>query len=117
MRMQALMQECTRAYWVVLALGGSTDCRSMQESSLPPHTCMLLCEHECVFASLLVSIKTYWPLFCLQDLYHANKKQDRSALAKPLQNILQEVEGNPVVKTKVLHLCRWACCEESVLNS
>jgi len=39
-------------------------------------------------------------------LYHADKKQDRNALAKPLQNILQEVEGSPVVKTKVLHLFR-----------
>jgi len=40
------------------------------------------------------------------DLYHVDKKQDRSALVKPLQSILQEIEGNPVVKTKVLHLFR-----------
>ena len=33
---------------------------------------------------------------------HADKKQDRDALAKPLQSILQEVEGTPVVKTEVL---------------
>ena len=37
---------------------------------------------------------------------HANKKQDRNALAKPLLSILQEVEGGPVVKSKVLHLFR-----------
>ncbi len=45
-----------------------------------------------------------------KDLWHADKKQDRNALAKPLQNILQEVEGSPVVKTKtkVLHLFRYA---------
>ncbi|DBA76049.1 TPA: hypothetical protein ACH3X1_009797, partial [Trebouxia sp. C0004] len=41
-----------------------------------------------------------------KDLWHADKKQDRNALAKPLLNILQEVEGNPVVKSKVLHLFR-----------
>ncbi len=41
-----------------------------------------------------------------KDLWHADKKQDRDALAKPLQSILQEVEGTPVVKTKVLHLFR-----------
>ncbi len=41
-----------------------------------------------------------------KDLWHADKKQDRDALAKPLQSILQEVEGIPVVKTKVLHLFR-----------
>jgi len=40
------------------------------------------------------------------DLWHANRKQDRNALAIPLQSILQEVEGRPVVKTKVLHLFR-----------
>ena len=39
-------------------------------------------------------------------LWHADKKQDRNALTKPLLNILQEVEGNPVVKSKVLHLFR-----------
>ncbi|KAL0050179.1 hypothetical protein WJX82_005939 [Trebouxia sp. C0006] len=33
-------------------------------------------------------------------------KQDRNALAKPLLSILQEVEGGPVVKSKVLHLFR-----------
>ena len=38
-----------------------------------------------------------------KDLWHADKKQDRNALTKPLLNILQEVEGNPVVKSKVLH--------------
>ena len=38
-----------------------------------------------------------------QRPWHANRKQDRDALAKPLQ---QEVEGTPVVKTKVLHLFR-----------
>ncbi len=42
---------------------------------------------------------------CLKT-WHADKKQDRDALAKPLQSILQEVEGTPVVKTKVLHLFR-----------
>ena len=47
---------------------------------------------------------TYRLLF--KDLWHADKKQDRDALAKPLQSILQEVEGIPVVKTKVLHLFR-----------
>ena len=41
-----------------------------------------------------------------KDLWHADKKQDRDALAKPLQSILQEEEGIPVVKTKVLHLFR-----------
>ncbi|DBA77425.1 TPA: hypothetical protein ACH3X1_009257 [Trebouxia sp. C0004] len=41
-----------------------------------------------------------------KDLWHADKKQDRNALAKPLLNILQQVEGNPVVKSKVLHLFR-----------
>jgi len=43
-----------------------------------------------------------------KDLWHADKKQDRNALAKPLLNILQQVEGNPVVKSKVLHLFRSA---------
>ncbi len=41
-----------------------------------------------------------------RDLWSADKKQDRNALAKPLQSSLQEVEGSPVVKTKVLHLFR-----------
>ncbi|KAL0034269.1 hypothetical protein WJX77_006334 [Trebouxia sp. C0004] len=41
-----------------------------------------------------------------RDLHHADKKQDHNSLAKPLQSILQEVEGHPVVKTKVLHLFR-----------
>jgi hypothetical protein len=41
-----------------------------------------------------------------KDLWHADKKQDRNALAKPLLSILQEVEGGPVVKSKVLHLFR-----------
>ncbi len=41
-----------------------------------------------------------------KDLWHADKKQDRNALAKPLLTILQEVEGGPVVKSKVLHLFR-----------
>jgi len=41
-----------------------------------------------------------------RDLWHADKKQDRDALSKPLQIILQEVEGTPVVNTKVLHLFR-----------
>jgi len=41
-----------------------------------------------------------------KDLWHADKKQDRDALSKPLQSILQQVEGTPVVKTKVLHLFR-----------
>ncbi len=41
-----------------------------------------------------------------QGLWHADKKQDRNALAKPLLSILQEVEGGPVVKSKVLHLFR-----------
>ncbi|DBB05611.1 TPA: hypothetical protein ACH3X1_012231 [Trebouxia sp. C0004] len=50
---------------------------------------------------------TWWQYRLLfRDLYHADKKQDRNALAKPLQNILQEVDGSPVVKTKVLHLFR-----------
>ena len=40
----------------------------------------------------------------LETLWNANKKQDRNALAKPLQSILQEVDGEPVVKSKVLHL-------------
>ena len=44
--------------------------------------------------------------YFLRTLWHADKKQDRNALAKPLLNILQEVEGNPVVKSKVLHLFR-----------
>ena len=39
-------------------------------------------------------------------LWHADKKQDRNALAKPLLSILQEVEGGPIVKSKVLHLFR-----------
>ena len=43
-----------------------------------------------------------------KELWHADKKQDRNALAKPLLNILQQVEGNPVVKNKVLHLFRSA---------
>ena len=43
-----------------------------------------------------------------RDLHHADKKQDHNSLAKPLQSILQEVEGHPVVKTKVLHLFRYA---------
>ena len=38
--------------------------------------------------------------------WHADKKQDKNALAKPLLSILQEVEGGPVVKSKVLHLFR-----------
>ena len=42
----------------------------------------------------------------LQQLWHADKKQDRNALAKPLLSILQEVEGGPIVKSKVLHLFR-----------
>ncbi|KAL0032293.1 hypothetical protein WJX79_002910 [Trebouxia sp. C0005] len=41
-----------------------------------------------------------------KDLWHADKKQDRNALAKPLLSILQEVEGGPIVKSKVLHLFR-----------
>ncbi|DBA97429.1 TPA: hypothetical protein ACH3X1_015148 [Trebouxia sp. C0004] len=41
-----------------------------------------------------------------RDLHHADKKQDHNSLAKPLQSILHEVEGHPVVKTKVLHLFR-----------
>ena len=41
-----------------------------------------------------------------KDLWHADKKQARNALAKPLLSILQEVEGGPVVKSKVLHLFR-----------
>ena len=41
-----------------------------------------------------------------KDLWHADKKQDRNALAKPLLSILHEVEGGPVVKSKVLHLFR-----------
>ncbi|KAL0038566.1 hypothetical protein WJX77_010905 [Trebouxia sp. C0004] len=41
-----------------------------------------------------------------KDLWHADKKQDRNALAKPLLSILQEVEGGPLVKSKVLHLFR-----------
>ncbi len=41
-----------------------------------------------------------------KDLWHADKKQDRNALTKPLLSILQEVEGSPVVKSKVLHLFR-----------
>ena len=41
-----------------------------------------------------------------KDLWHADKKQDRNALAKPLLSILQEVEGGPTVKSKVLHLFR-----------
>ncbi|DBA81418.1 TPA: hypothetical protein ACH3X1_007208 [Trebouxia sp. C0004] len=50
---------------------------------------------------------TWWSYRLLfKDLYHADRKQDRTALAKPLQSILQEVEGSPVVKTKVLHLFR-----------
>ncbi|DBA81233.1 TPA: hypothetical protein ACH3X2_007046 [Trebouxia sp. C0005] len=44
-----------------------------------------------------------------KDLWHADKKQDRNALAKPLLSILQEVEGGPIVKSKVLHLfSHWA---------
>ncbi len=50
----------------------------------------------------------------MQDLYHADKKQDRSALAKSLQKILQEVKGNPVVKTKVLHLFRCAALQATL---
>ncbi|DBB00556.1 TPA: hypothetical protein ACH3X3_002255 [Trebouxia sp. C0006] len=50
---------------------------------------------------------TWWGYRLLfKDLWHADKKQDHDALAKPLQSILQEVEGTPVVKTKVLHLFR-----------
>ncbi|DBA83106.1 TPA: hypothetical protein ACH3X2_006634 [Trebouxia sp. C0005] len=41
-----------------------------------------------------------------KDLWHADRKQDRNAVAKPLLSILQEVEGGPVVKNKVLHLFR-----------
>ena len=50
-----------------------------------------------------------------RDLYSADKKQDRNALAKPLQSILQEVEGSPVVKTKVLHLFRYLLARPSRL--
>ncbi|KAL3134537.1 hypothetical protein ABBQ38_006382 [Trebouxia sp. C0009 RCD-2024] len=39
-----------------------------------------------------------WVMF--KDIWHADKQQDRNALMKPLQNILQEVRGSPVVKTK-----------------
>ena len=49
---------------------------------------------------------SYRLLFKDRGLWHADKKQDRNALAKPLLNILQEVEGGPVVKSKVLHLFR-----------
>jgi len=41
-----------------------------------------------------------------KDLWHADKKQDRNALAKPLLSISEEVEVGPVVKSKVLHLFR-----------
>ena len=41
-----------------------------------------------------------------KDLLHADKKQDRNSLSKPLLSILQEVEGGPIVKSKVLHLFR-----------
>ena len=51
-----------------------------------------------------------------RDLHHADKKQDNNSLAKPLQSILQEVEGNPVVKTKVLHLFRYAECNHLSLT-
>ena len=44
------------------------------------------------------------------SLLFADRKQacsqDRSAVAKPLQRILQEVKVSPVVKTKVLQLLR-----------
>ncbi|KAL3131716.1 hypothetical protein ABBQ38_007438 [Trebouxia sp. C0009 RCD-2024] len=51
--------------------------------------------------------KSWWSYRLLfKDLWHADKKQDRNALAKPLLSIVQEVEGGPVVKSKVLHLFR-----------
>ncbi|DBB08668.1 TPA: hypothetical protein ACH3X3_008204 [Trebouxia sp. C0006] len=52
-------------------------------------------------------ISAWWGYRLLfKDLWRADKKQDRDASAKPLQSIPQEVEGTPVVKTKVLHLFR-----------
>ncbi len=52
-----------------------------------------------------------------KDLWHADKKQDRNALAKPLHNILQEVEGSPVVKIKALHLLRYANIIHTILSA
>jgi len=56
-------------------------------------------------------------MLMFKDLWHADIKQDRNALAKPLQNILQEVEGSPVVKTKVLHLFRYANIIHTILSA
>ncbi len=60
-----------------------------------------------------------YKLLC-KDLWQADKKQDRNALAKPLLSILQEVEGNPVVKSEVSQVFRWqqicltAGCEKTM---
>lgn len=51
-----------------------------------------------------------------KDLWQANKKQDRNVLAKPLHNILLEVKWSPVMKTKVLHLLRYADIMHTILS-
>ena len=57
-----------------------------------------------------------------RPLWHADKKQDRNALAKPLLSILQEVEGNPVVKSGVSQVFMWqqicltAGCEKGMTH-
>ena len=55
----------------------------------------------------LIHVVRRWSYRLLfKDLWHADKKQDRNALAKPLLSILQDVKGGPIVKSKVLHLFR-----------
>ncbi|KAL0039176.1 hypothetical protein WJX77_010424 [Trebouxia sp. C0004] len=59
--------------------------------------------------------KSWWDYRLLyKDLWHANKKQDRNALANWLQPSLDHPtrSGGPVVKSKVLHVFRvsmWSC--------
>ncbi|DBB00890.1 TPA: hypothetical protein ACH3X1_000808 [Trebouxia sp. C0004] len=53
--------------------------------------------------------KSWWDYRLLyKDLWHANKKQDRNALANWLQPSLDHPtrSGGPVVKSKVLHVFR-----------
>ncbi len=69
--------------------------------------CSIIMHRRNMHVARLIHVVCRWSYRLLfKDLWHADKKQDRNALAKPLFSILQEVEGGPIVKSKVLHLFR-----------
>ena len=69
--------------------------------------CSIIMHRRDMHVARLIQLVCRWSYRLLfKDLWHADKKQDRNALAKPLLSILQEVEGGPIVKSKVLHLFR-----------